>query len=97
MREPMREVTEGLDVSGVDRVYPGVRKVTVDEANRTAYVFGRGNRATVVRGAEFETLAAALPPAVEAPAVEAVEPDGVVEQGPPAKAARPGRGNKKES
>jgi hypothetical protein len=70
MSEPMREVIQGLDVTGIEEAYPKARKVTVDAAKRTAYVFiGRSNRAITVTGAEFDALVKMLPPEVE-PAAE---------------------------
>ena len=57
MADQMREVTEVIELADAAELYPGARKVTVDMANRTAYVFiGRGNRAAVVTGDEFDTL-----------------------------------------
>ena len=95
MSEPMREVTMGLDVTGIAQAYPKARKVTVDVGSRTAYVFmNRSNRATTVTGAEFDVLVKMLPPAVEpsdvAPTdVEAVEAIiSVVKEAPADKPAR---------
>lgn len=62
MANLMREVTEAIELADAAELYPGARKVTVDMASRTAYVFaGRGNRATVVTGAEFDKLVKVLP------------------------------------
>ena len=62
MADQMREVTEVIELADAAELYPGARKVTVDMASRTAYVFaGRGNRATVVTGAEFDKLVKVLP------------------------------------
>jgi len=62
MADQMREVTETVELANVAELYPGARKVTVDMANRTAYVFvSRSNRATVVTGAEFDALVKVLP------------------------------------
>lgn len=62
----MREITTGFDVTGLDKVYPKVSKVTVDDDNQTAYVFtGRSNRAATITGEEYDALVGMLPPAVE--------------------------------
>lgn len=72
MSETMREVTTGLDLTGIAQAYPQARKVTVDVANRTAYVFiGRSNQAITITGAEFEALVKMLPPAVDPEASDA--------------------------
>ena len=77
----MRELTDEYSLWHVGGLYPHASKVTIDDEGRTAYVFvGRGNRATVVTGAEFDKLVKALPaaePAATAGADEglhAVEP-----------------------
>lgn len=85
----MREVTETGELSKAAELYPGVSKVTVDEVGGVAYVFGRGNRATVVRGAEYASLVETLPAAVEPQGEEPAEVE-------PVEAKRP-RGQKKES
>ena len=77
MAEGMREVTEAAVLEGVASLYPGVRKVVVDEVDGVAYVFtGRSLKAVNVSGAGFDALVEMLPPAVDdaAPADEAVAP-----------------------
>lgn len=65
MAEVMREVTEAAALEGVGSLYPGVRKVTVNEVGGVAYVFtGRSRQAIIVTGNEFEALVAALPAAL---------------------------------
>ncbi|WP_157913094.1 hypothetical protein [Candidatus Promineifilum breve] len=66
MSEPMYEVTETSDLAGIAEAFPNARKVTVDVANKTLFVFsGRGNRATRVSGVEFDRLVKTLPAAGE--------------------------------
>jgi hypothetical protein len=58
----MREVIEAAALEGVASLYPGVRKVTVDEVDSVAYVFtGRSLKAVNVSGEEFDALVKALP------------------------------------
>lgn len=73
----MREVTERVDLAGAADLYPGLSKVTVDEANGTAYVFTRGNRAQAVTGEAFDALVKVLPAATAGDDVaqEAASPD----------------------
>lgn len=67
----MYEINEVTDLSGIMDAFPTARKVTVDMANKTLYVFtGRGNRATVVTGAEFDKLVKTLPAGEKPPADE---------------------------
>lgn len=62
MSEPMREITEEIDLRPLADAYPNARKVTVDMAAKTAYVFtGRSLRATTITGAEFDELVKVLP------------------------------------
>lgn len=105
MADLMREVTEAIELADAAELYPGARKVTVDMASRTAYVFAGGNRATVVTGAEFDKLVKALPAEEPEPVagadegqheVEPVEAIISVVKEPEAK-TRPARGPKKES
>lgn len=59
MSDEMREVT---DLGDLAAAYPNVRKVTLDAANKTAYVFnGRSNRAVTVTGDEYDALVKLLP------------------------------------
>lgn len=90
----MREVTEVTELAGIVKRFPNVRKVTVDTANKTLYVFnGRSNQATVVTGAEFERLVKTLPgeePDTPAePGAADTEGDEAAEAKPTARAKRP--------
>lgn len=97
MAEQMREFTETTELSGLAEAFSEARKVTVDMATRTAYVFsGRSNRATMVTGEEFDALVKTLPAVGELPdEVEPVEAVISVVKEDETK-ARPSRGQKKE-
>ncbi len=97
MSEPMREYTKEIDLRPLADRYPSARKVTVDMAGRTAYVFTcSGHRAMTITGAEFDALVKALPgkegqdDAAEVEPVEAVisvvkEPEPDVQEAAPKK------------
>lgn len=98
MNEPMREVTKGLDVTGIAEAYPKARKVTVDADNRTAYVFvGRSNRAITVTGPEFDALVEMLPPAVEGSQKAGETPAGQVEEAGETPAGQKKRGKSEKA
>ncbi|MEZ4542102.1 MAG: hypothetical protein R3C43_19165 [Chloroflexota bacterium] len=80
----MNEIT---DLTGLENAFPTARKITVDMATRTAYVFvGCSLQAQVVTGAAFDELVKVLPG----------EADGSEDQDPPedqdvSEAAKPTR------
>ncbi len=58
----MREITESAELEEAQALFPGVRKVTVDEASSVAYVFvGRSAQAQTIRGEAYQALMKALP------------------------------------